>query len=362
MLGLKAPSQMYMEAHAGNYALMRLKGDDRVNHALDSRLERENKWKRKFSTVKEADKIFKENRTNRNIITNTDELIGLEKVTTIEKAKKVVKESIKEEVLKTWNSRVKDLTMQGDFIQLLAEEEENVTWKSLVYNVPKGILPFALKACTNTLNTPDNLKRWGKRKFAKCALCGNHCTLQHILNFCSTSLNQGRTKWRHDSVLKHFTVALQEAKPVNIEMFADLPGHWMNGATIPADILCTLERPDVVLVERNLRRIVLLELTCSFESNSDKANLTKKKKYRFIKTDLEKAGFRVDLVPFEIGSRGHINRRNRCTLEHTLKQNQFKVNTNTLFKDMSKISLLCSFIIFQAQGQPTWQDPPLLTP
>ena len=77
--------------------------------------------------------------------------------------------------------------------------------------MPKEILPFALKACTNSLNTPDNLKRLGKRKFSKCDLCGNHCT-----------------KWRHDSVLKHCTAILQQAKPVNIEMFADLPGHWMN--------------------------------------------------------------------------------------------------------------------------------------
>ena len=35
--------------------------------------------------------------------------------------------------------------MQGDFVKLLAEEKENVTWKSVVYNLPKGILPFALK-------------------------------------------------------------------------------------------------------------------------------------------------------------------------------------------------------------------------
>ena len=40
---------------AGNYALTRLKGDDSVNHALDSRLEHENKWKTKLSAIKEAE-------------------------------------------------------------------------------------------------------------------------------------------------------------------------------------------------------------------------------------------------------------------------------------------------------------------
>ena len=74
----------------------------------------------------------------------------------INKAKKATKDTLKEESLKLWNEKVEKLVMQGDFIKLLAEEKENVTWQSMVYNLPKGILPFALKATTNTLNTPDN--------------------------------------------------------------------------------------------------------------------------------------------------------------------------------------------------------------
>ena len=90
--------------------------------------------------------------------------------------------------------------MQGDFIKILAEEKENVTWQSIAYNVPKGILSFALKASTNCLNTPDNLKRWGMKQLANCALCKNYCTLLHILNYCKVSLVQGRFTSRHNSV------------------------------------------------------------------------------------------------------------------------------------------------------------------
>ena len=60
MLGIKNPSQIYKEAHTGTYAMMRLKGDNTVNHALNSRLERESSWTRKSSSVVEADKIFKD--------------------------------------------------------------------------------------------------------------------------------------------------------------------------------------------------------------------------------------------------------------------------------------------------------------
>ena len=55
--------------------------------------------------------------------------------------------------------KIEKLVMQGDFIKLLEEEKECVAWNSIADNVPKGILYFALKASTNTLNTPDNLKR-----------------------------------------------------------------------------------------------------------------------------------------------------------------------------------------------------------
>ena len=49
----------YKEAHAGNYAIVRTKGDTIVNHALDSILEREMAWTRKNSTIVEMDKMWK---------------------------------------------------------------------------------------------------------------------------------------------------------------------------------------------------------------------------------------------------------------------------------------------------------------
>ena len=41
MLRAKTPSMIYKEATLNNYTLMRLKGDNIVNHVLDSKLERE---------------------------------------------------------------------------------------------------------------------------------------------------------------------------------------------------------------------------------------------------------------------------------------------------------------------------------
>jgi hypothetical protein len=69
MLNVKAPSQLYQEAHAGNYAIVRAKGDELVNHALDSRLERESAWTRKHSTIVTVQRMWKENHESGKIST-----------------------------------------------------------------------------------------------------------------------------------------------------------------------------------------------------------------------------------------------------------------------------------------------------
>ena len=61
MLNMKSPSQIYNEAHTGNHAIIRSKGDNIVNHALDSRIERESVWTRKHSTVVTMQEMWKNN-------------------------------------------------------------------------------------------------------------------------------------------------------------------------------------------------------------------------------------------------------------------------------------------------------------
>ena len=183
----------------------------------------------------------------------------------IPKAKSATKFSIQQFTTEQWNEKVEKLAMQGDFAKLLIEEEENVTWKSIINNVPRGVLSFALNSSTNTLPTPDNLKRWGKRMVSVCPSCGNHGTLEHILNFCSVSLNQGRYTWRHNSVLNHITNMILQNNPSTLEVFSDISGYDINAGTIPSDVLVTQARPDLLLLNRHEKIICLLELTCSLK-------------------------------------------------------------------------------------------------
>ena len=49
-----------------------------------------------------------------------------------------MKDSVKQQTLCDWNTRVKQLTFQGDFIKLQIYEQENVLWKSFANNIPKA--------------------------------------------------------------------------------------------------------------------------------------------------------------------------------------------------------------------------------
>ena len=109
----------------------------------------------------------------------------------INQAKKEVKISIQAEVKEKWDNKVKKLVMQGNFAKLLLEEKENATWQSIAHKMPRNVLAFATRISTNSLPSPDNLKRWGKRKISTCPLCRNpHGTLAHLVNICPVALKQ----------------------------------------------------------------------------------------------------------------------------------------------------------------------------
>ena len=365
LLSVKTPSQLYIEGHAGNYALMRIKGDQTVNHTLDSRLERESCWRNKSSTIVQCHQILEQNISNDTLFIpsnlNCPDVESARRHE-IPRAKKAIKTSIEEEILDIWNKKVEKLTMQGDFTNILIQEKENVTWQALIKNVPRGIMSFALNSVTNTLPSPDNLRRWGKRVVSKCPLCQNTGTLEHILNFCPVALTQKRYNYRHDSVLNHLASVIIANKPDSIEVYADIPGLDLNGSTIPPDILVTLSRPDLVIINRGAKTVFLLELTCSFERNIQAAHQRKSTKYTSLKNDIESAGYQCFLIPFEIGSRGHVTRQNKLSIINTFVQNKINSNALKCIKQISKISLLCSFCIFHAYKQPSWRSPPFLSP
>jgi len=81
-----------------------------------------------------------------------------------------------------------------------------------------------LRASSDTLPTPLNLRRWHIQTGATCSLClSPHPTCHHVLNGFPVALQQSRFIFRHDAVLSCLMAGLQACLD-DVEIFADLDG------------------------------------------------------------------------------------------------------------------------------------------
>ena len=96
---------------------------------------------------------------------------------------------------------------------------------------------------------------------------------------------------------------MAKGKPSEVLIYTDIPEYSCNGGTILANIIQTLKRPDMVLLDRNEKKIILMELTVSFQKNIESAHLRKTTRYRDLTSCIKNKGWQAECVAFEIGSR-----------------------------------------------------------
>ena len=263
-----------------------------------------------------------------------------------------------------WKNYILPLIVQGNFLKLIDSENSDLTWRSIIYDLPKGVLSFAVRSAIDFLPTFNNLRTWGKRTNTTCKLCPNKETLQHILNICPISLNQGRFTWRHNSVLSTILSGLHDVlsnhSKTTIKVYADLAGSNIAGGTIPPNVLVTSQRPDLVLIDEAKKHILVMELTVPFEMNIIKAHTRKMERYGSLVTDLKHiAGYNVQLLCVEIGSRGLITQDNKSRIKSMFKFAGSKAR-QSLFKDISKNALLCSYALWNCRHEPLWGECPYI--
>ena len=243
------------------------------------------------------------------------------------------------------------------------EEGGDITWKGFLWDIPQGVLKFAINAGINTLPTNDNPRRWGKRVNDRCPFCGNIQTLLHVLSNCNTSLDQGRYTWRHNSVLLCIVKTIRDNLNDGFSLFSDLAGfHAPHGGVIPPHILVTNLKPDLFIVNESTGVVLLFELTCPWDGNINRSHEFKQERYSAMVTDLSR-NFRVKYYPVEVSVRGQITKSNAARFKSLIFDccGSSKTVTKGLIKDCSRISLLCSYSIFLARKEPSWSSPnPLL--
>ena len=105
MMGLKTPSQLYLEGHAGNFLNCKVKADQKVTFALESQLDRESQWTGKSSTITQCNQIFEKVSDDLTIPTRenwNDYDTTLSKQ--LPKLKKAVKNQVQLIYLEKWNT------------------------------------------------------------------------------------------------------------------------------------------------------------------------------------------------------------------------------------------------------------------
>ena len=135
-------------------------------------------------------------------------------------------------------------------------------------------------------------------------------TLQHVLNSCKVSLNLGKFTWRHDNIVRYICKKIDLSK---CTPSADItPFSLAGGGTIPPPhIMVPSYLPDIVIISDE--QMFVFELTVPFEPNIQAANLRKTQKYSHMVTDI--SDMKVNLIPFEIGSRGYFSPENKKIFE-----------------------------------------------
>ena len=170
---------------------------------------------------------------------------------------------------------VKTLVKQGNFLGLTSLENNDATWKSFIFNLPKGTMKFVLNSSIDTLPTKATLKQWGKVSNDKC-FCGQKQTLNHILNCCKESLNGGRFTFRHDSILHYVSKCLDTQK---FKCYIDIEGSQTPaGGTLPPNLVVSNLKPDIVVINNSDKSAHIFELTCPSEKRIDIANKLKHEK------------------------------------------------------------------------------------
>ena len=329
----------------------RLQGDEKVNHALNVKLSRESRWTNKESITCDAEQQF---------LKLPSPHINLRPAKVMVK----VKENLSSENEILWLNHIKSLIKQGHFLLLSTEEKSDMLWKSYMFDLKKSTLKFLLNSCLDTLPTQANLLQWGKSNSDLRKLCLNSNsslqgrrkeTLQHSLNACNVSLKQGRFTWRHDNIVKYICQCIDKTK---FKLFADVnPYSLAGGGTIPPDLLVTPLRPDIVIISQE--EVNIFELTVPLEPNIKAANFRKTEKYSHMISDI--TSHKVNLTPFEIGSRGYISPENRARLKTIFKFCDKSIAFSNFIKNISTLAILSSYYIFVSRKSQVWDEftPPI---
>jgi hypothetical protein len=153
-----------------------------------------------------------------------------------------------------------------------------------------------------------------------------------------------------------------------VELYCDFDGlQALGGGSIPADVMVQAQRPNLIIVDRSVHgrhRIALVEQNCPWDTDAKRAEESKTARYADLKEELSNQGWDCSLYLIKVGALGHIFKslkdRFRLLFWAWVPAGH-RSGIGQMMKEVSRISLVCSFTIFQARNDPVWFSPCLVT-
>ena len=261
-----------------------------------------------------------------------------------------LKRNNKREADRLFEEKARKLQKQGRWAEVFASMDSHIPWKASLAGLSDATYAFVLKSLTDCLPTQTNLATWGRVESPHCLACDHSTqTLLHILNNCSAALDM--YAWRHDNVLLKLEAFLSDHvqdSQVFVDVVTDVSKNVIlvdqSKQTVPLDIVQTPLRPDIVIVKRGERKVILIELTIPFETNFVAASVRKAKRYAPLVADIEMSGYKCEFLSFEFGSRGIPGPGTFKNLKQICDASQRDIKN--LIKSISQTVIQCSFVIF----------------
>jgi len=120
----------------------------------------------------------------------------------------------------------------------------------------------------------------------------------------------------------------------------------------PPEIIPTSLRPDVVVWSNQLKRAIIIELTCAAEEGIEAAHIRKESKYLPLIAEIAtNSSWKANLFTIEIGVRGFIG----VSLNKTLRALGIPQKAiSQLGKNLATIAARCSYAIYLAAKSFVW--------
>ena len=150
-------------------------------------------------------------------------------------AKSTLDNEIQNEIITSMNNLKEKNTLMSSLQQKVSKTVIR-NWNSLINTLPSNIFNFCRKTLIFSLNNNSNLARWKIIDSPNCDLCGKPQTQINFLNNCTSVINDGHFKWRHDSILKTILFYLTKT---NEYVFADVEEYKSSAVLFNINSRCS---------------------------------------------------------------------------------------------------------------------------